>query len=122
MALQMITRSVGDTRIVECRGRIVLGDESASFRDLVKDLLTKCKQVVLDLGGVTYIDSIGLGVLVELLISAQKNGGDIKLANLQPRLIDVLGVTKLMTLFETFDRVEDAVQAFNASDGEAKAS
>jgi anti-sigma B factor antagonist len=122
MALQMVTRSVGDTRIVECSGRIVLGDESANFRDLVKDLLTKCKQIVLDLGGVTYIDSIGLGVLVGLLISAQKDGGDIKLANLQPRLIDVLGVTKLMTLFETFDRVEDAVQAFNTSAGEAKAS
>lgn len=122
MALQMITRSVGDTRIVECTGRIVLGEESATFRDLVKDLLTKCKQIVLDLGGVTYIDSIGLGVLVGLLISAQKAGGDIKLANLQPRLIDVLGVTKLMTLFETFDRAEDAAQSFNRSAGEAKAS
>lgn len=88
----------------------------------MKDLLTKCKQIVLDLGGVTYIDSIGLGVLVGLLISAQKAGGDIKLANLKPRLIDVLGVTKLMTLFETFDRAEDAVQSFNVSAGEAKAS
>lgn len=122
MALQMNTRSVGDTRIVQCDGRIVLGDESANFRDLVKDLLTKCRQIVLDLGGVTYIDSIGLGVLVGLLISAQKAGGDIKLANLKPRLIDVLGVTKLMTLFETFDRAEDAAQSFNLSAGEAKAS
>jgi anti-sigma B factor antagonist len=122
MALQMITRSFADTRIVECSGRIVLGDESANFRDLVKDLLTKCKQIVLDLGGVTYIDSIGLGVLVGLLISAQKAGGDIKLANLKPRLIDVLGVTKLMTLFETFGRAEDAAQSFNPSAGEPKAS
>jgi anti-sigma B factor antagonist len=122
MTLQMITRSLADTRIVECSGRIVLGDESANFRDLVKDLLTKCKQIVLDLGGVTYIDSIGLGVLVGLLISAQKAGGNIKLANLKPRLIDVLGVTKLMTLFETFNRAEDAAQSFNPGAGEAKAS
>ena len=71
MALRMTTRSFADTTIVECSGRIVLGDESANFRYLVKDLLTKCKQVVLDLGGVTYIDSIGLGVLVGLLTSAQ---------------------------------------------------
>jgi anti-sigma B factor antagonist len=99
----------------------VLGDESASLRDTVKELLTECKQIVLDLGGVTYIDSIGLGVLVGLLISAQKAGGDIKLANLRPRLVDVLGVTKLMTVFETFDRAEDAVRSFNLGAGEAKA-
>ena len=50
--------------------QIVLGEESANLRDMVKDLMTKCKQIVLDFGGVTYIDSIGLGVLVGLLISA----------------------------------------------------
>jgi anti-sigma B factor antagonist len=113
MALQMTTRSFANTTIVECSGRIVLGDESAKFRQLVKDLLAECKQIVLDLGGVTYIDSIGLGVLVGLLISAQTAGGNIKLANLKPRLIDVLGVTKLMTLFETFNRAEDAAHSFN---------
>lgn len=121
MALQMATRSFADTRIVECSGRIVLGDESANFRQLVKEQLSECKQIVLDLGGVTYIDSIALGVLVGLLISAQKAGGDIKLANLKPRLIDVLGVTKLMTLFQTFERAEDAAQSFNLHACEAKA-
>jgi anti-sigma B factor antagonist len=98
----------------------VLGDESANFRHLLKDLLSDCKQIVLDLSEVTYIDSTGLGVLVEVLNSAQKAGGNIKLAQLKPRLIDVLGVSKLMTLFETFDRTEDAVQSFNAA-GEVKA-
>ena len=119
MALQMTTCSFADTAIVECSGRIVLGDESANFRHLVKDRLTECKQIVLDLGGVTYIDSIGLGVLIGLLISAQKAGGDIKLANLKPGLIDVLGVTKLMTRFETFDLAEDAAQSFNRGAVEA---
>ena len=90
MALRMTTCSFVDTTIVECSGRIVLGDESANFRHLVKTRLTECKQIVVDLGGVTYIDSIGLGVLVGLLTSAQKAGGDIKLANLKPGLIDVL--------------------------------
>ncbi len=121
MALQMISRPFGDTRIIECGGRIVLGEESANFRQAVKEQLSECKQIVLDLGGVTYIDSIALGVLVALLISAQKAGGDIKLANLKPRLIDVLGVTKLMTLFQTFERAEDAAQSFNAHACEAKA-
>jgi len=121
MAFQMTTHSVADTRIVECNGRILLGDESADLTRKVRELLTECKQIVLDLGGVTYIDSIGLGVLVGLLISAQKAGGDIKLANLKPRLVDVLGVTKLMTVFDTFDRAEDAVRSFNPGAGEAKA-
>jgi anti-sigma B factor antagonist len=121
MAFQMTTHSVIDTRIVECNGRIVLGDESANLRSTVMELLTECKQIVLDLGGVTYIDSIGLGVLVGLLISAQKAGGDIKLAHLKPPLIDVLGVTKLMTVFETFERAEDAVRSFNTGAAEAKA-
>ena len=121
MAFEMTTHSVSDTRIVECNGRILLGDESADLTRKVRELLTECKQIVLDLGGVTYIDSIGLGVLVGLLISAQKAGGDIKLANLKPRLVDVLGVTKLMTFFETFDRAEDAVRSFNPGAGEAKA-
>ena len=122
MAFQMTTHSVAGTRIVECNGRIVLGDESADLTSKVRELLTECKQIVLDLGGVTYIDSIGLGVLVGLLISAQKAGSDIKLANIKPPLIDVLGVTKLMTVFETFERAEDAVRSFNAGAGEAKAS
>ncbi len=121
MAIEMITRSVANTRIVECSGRIVLGDESANFRNYLRELLTGCKQIVLDLGGVTYIDSIGLGVLVGVLISAQKAGGDIKLANLKPRLVDVLGVTKLMTVFETFDRAEDAARSFSPSADKAKA-
>jgi anti-sigma B factor antagonist len=121
MALKMTTCSFADTTLVECSGRIVLGDESANFRHLVEDLLTECKQIVLDLGEVTYIDSTGLGVLVGLLNSAKKAGGNIKLAQLKPRLIDVLGVTKLMTLFETFDRAEDAVQSFNSGTGDVKA-
>ena len=122
MAFQMTTHSVSDTRIVECNGRIVLGDESANLGNKVREVLTECNQIVLDLGGVSYIDSIGLGVLVGLLISAKKAGGNIKLANLKPRLVDVLGVTKLMTVFETFASTQDAVRSFSPGAGEAKAS
>lgn len=115
MTLQMTTRSFADSTIVECRGGILRGDTSANFHHLVKDQLTKCKQIVLDLGGVTHIDSIGLGVLGELLISAQKAGGRIRLANLTPRSTQLLCLTKLMTMFETFDRAEDAAKTFNCA-------
>ena len=74
--------------------------------------------IVLDLGGVTNIDSTGLGVLVGLHASARKAGRGIKLANLNPRLRDVLGVTRLLTIFEVFDSAEDAAGTFNPLAGQ----
>jgi anti-sigma B factor antagonist len=122
MALQMITHSFAGTRIVECSGRIVLGDESANLSQVVKEVLSECKHIVLDVGGVTCIDCIGLGVLVEVLLSAQKAGGDVRLANLRPHLINVMGVTKLMTLFQTFGRAEDAARSFDSITSQGKAA
>ena len=119
MSLQMITRTFAGVLIVECSGRLVLGEESANLRHLVRDLLNEHKQVVLDLGKVSYIDSSGLGVLVELYTTAQKGGGGIKLANLNPRLQDLLQLTKMVTIFEVFERTEDAAAAFNRLAGQS---
>ena len=119
MSLQMITRTFAGVLIVECSGRLVLGEESASLRHLVRDHLTESKQVVLDLGKVTYIDSSGLGVLVGLYTTAKRLGGAIKLANLYPGLEDILQITKVFTVFEVFDRAEDAAAAFNPLAGQS---
>ena len=119
MSLQMITRTFGGVQIVECNGRLVLGDESANLRHLVRDLLNEHKQIVLDLGKVSYIDSSGLGVLVGLYTTAQRIGGGIKLANLNPRLKDMLQITKVFTVFEVCDRAEDAAEAFNPLAGQS---
>ena len=67
---------------------------------------------MLNLSGVSYIDSGGLGTLVALYTSAQTNGGKIKLASLTPRVGDLLQVTKLVTIFEVYDNEEQAVQSF----------
>jgi anti-sigma B factor antagonist len=96
----------------------VLGDESAKLRHVVKEALAECNQIVLDLGGVTHIDSTGLGVLVGLLASARNVGGGIKLANLNPRLRDLLGITRLLTIFEVFDTAGDAAGTFNPMAGQ----
>lgn len=120
MSLQTTTRTFAGVTIVECSGRLVLGQESANLRHLVKDVLTESKQIVLDLGDVSYIDSSGLGILVSLYASAQKLGAGIKLANLSPRLKDVLQITKLLTVFEVFDRAEDAAAVFNPTAGQSK--
>ena len=119
MSLQMITRTFAGVLLVECCGRLVLGEESANLRHLVRDLLNEHKQVVLDFGRLTYMDSSGLGVLVGLYATAQKVGGGIKLANLNPRLHDALQITKVVTVFEIFARAEDAAASFNALAGQS---
>jgi len=90
----------------------VFGEESANLRDTVKKLISENKNIVLNLSGVSYIDSGGLGTLVALYTSAQTNGGKIKLASLTPRVGDLLQVTKLVTIFEVYDNEEQAVQSF----------
>jgi len=120
MSLQMITRTFAGALVVECSGRLILGEESANLRHLVRDQLNEYKQVVLDFGKLTYIDSSGLGVLVGLYATARKAGGGIKLANLNPHLRDVLQITKVVTVFEVFERAEDAAASFNPLAGQSK--
>jgi len=103
---------VDDIAVVDCSGRIVFGDEAALLRDTVKKLLTENNRIVLNLSGVNYIDSGGLGTLVALYTSAQNAGGSIKLANLTRRVGDLLQVTKLVTVFEVYGSEEQAVQSF----------
>jgi anti-sigma B factor antagonist len=118
MPLELIARSVAGSSVISCSGRVVLGEESAKLRHLVKEAMSECNRIVLDFGGVTHIDSTGLGVLVGLYASARKAGGGIKLANLNPRLRDVLGITRLLTIFEVFDSAEDAAGTFNPLAGQ----
>ena len=75
-------------------------------------VITQSKRVVLNLSGVTYIDSGGLGTLVALYTTARNNGGSIKLANLTQRVGDLLQVTKLVTIFDVYDSEEKALESF----------
>ena len=112
MQLRINTRTIDGVLIVDCHGRLVFGEESANLRDTVKKLINENKNIVLNLSGVSYIDSGGLGTLVALYTSAQTNGGKIKLASLTPRVGDLLQVTKLVTIFEVYDNEDQAVQSF----------
>jgi anti-sigma B factor antagonist len=103
---------VNEIVVVDCAGRIVFGEESADLRDTVKMVITQSKRVVLNLSGVTYIDSGGLGTLVALYTTARNNGGSIKLANLTPRVDDLLQVTKLVTIFDVYDSEQKALESF----------
>jgi anti-sigma B factor antagonist len=111
--LRLNTRTVGEVLVVDCNGKIVFGEESAALRDMVKRLIEeKNTRLVLNLSGVSYIDSGGLGTRVGLYTTAQNSGGALKLASLTPRVGDLLQVTKLVTIFEVFDNEEQALDSF----------
>jgi anti-sigma B factor antagonist len=112
MQLRISTRTIDGILIVDCAGRIVFGEESALLRDTIRKLITEHSRLVLNLGGISYIDSGGLGTLVSLYTTAHNAGGTVKLANLTQRVGDLLQVMKLHTIFEVFESEEQAVQSF----------
>jgi len=112
MQLSMSTRSLEGVMVVDCSGRIVFGEESASLRDTVKKMLAESPKVVLSLREVTHIDSGGLGTLVSLYTTARNAGGSVKLASLSQRVGDLLQITKLLTIFEVFKDAESATRSF----------
>lgn len=115
MQLKISNRLMDGVEIIDCNGRIVFGEEAAALRDHVKGALSQHKQIVLNLKNVSYIDSGGLGTLVGLFTSAHSAGGDIKLSQLTPRVGQLLQVTKLVTIFESYETDEAAVKAFRKS-------
>lgn len=109
----MTERDVNGITVLDIEGRIVLGEESNSFREKVKGLLAAGKKkIVLNMQNVSYIDSAGLGTLVATFHSAKSQGATLKLANLGAKFREVLQVTKLMTVFDTYDSEAAAVQSF----------
>ncbi|MBV9608716.1 MAG: STAS domain-containing protein, partial [Acidobacteria bacterium] len=100
MRLKISNRLVDGAVVVDLYGHIVFGDESSALRRQVHDLIPPGSNVVLNFSNVNMLDSSGVGTLVGLLATVRKSGGDLKLAGLPPRVRDVLGMTRLLTLFE----------------------
>ena len=112
MQLRMSTRTLDGVMVVDCSGRIVFGEESATLRDTIKKVLTQSPRVVLNLAEVSYVDSGGLGTLVSLYTTARNAGGALKLAHLTQRVGDLLQLTKLVSIFEVFENEQLAAQSF----------
>jgi anti-sigma B factor antagonist len=112
MKLTLATKMKDGILVVDCSGRIVFGEESSLLRDTVKKVLSDYNGIVLNLGKVDYIDSGGLGILVELRTSAQNAGGTIKLTGLTKRVSDLLQITKLLTVFDVYNSEAEAVESF----------
>jgi anti-sigma B factor antagonist len=114
MDMMTSTRKAGDVTIVDISGRIELGEESAALRDLVINLLGKGdKKILLNLAGVNYIDSSGLGSLVSAFTSARKVGGELKLLNLTEKVDNLMEITKLYTVFDIKEDEAEAVKSFD---------
>ena len=114
MALKLSSRTIAGVKVIDCTGRIVFGDEASQLRETVKRELADNNRLVLNLGEVSYIDSGGIGTLVSLFTTARNAGGDIKLANLTKRVGDLLQITKLITVFESYDDENKAASAFQS--------
>lgn len=110
--LKMADRVVEGVTVLDLQGRLVL-DEADFFRRRIEDLIRENRlKIVLNLEDVTYIDSAGIGMMVGKYLSVRREGGDVKLLHLSPRTTRVMTITKLMTVFETFESEEQAVRSF----------
>jgi anti-sigma B factor antagonist len=116
MNLTTNARQVGGVTIVDIKGRIVMGAESAAVRDVIANLISKGnKQIVLNLAGVDYVDSMGIGSLVSSFTSLRKQGGELKLLNVNDKVTDVMQITKLYTVFDIATDETAAVNSFGPS-------
>lgn len=113
MSLEIEQHEHEGITIVVMKGRITVGHEATALRDTVATLNTGgARKLVFNLGGVDYIDSTGLGALVMSASTLRKNGGNVKLVNLNRRTIELLVMTKLATIFEIFSDEQDAVNSY----------
>lgn len=113
MALEIKEKDLAAATVLVLTGRVTLGEESNQLRTTIKEVLGKGKtRLVLDLAEVSYIDSAGLGTLVAGYTTARNLGASMKLANLTKKFHEQLNITKLVTVFEVYDSVEEAVKSF----------
>ena len=113
MSLQATYRDAGAITVIDFGGRIVLGDGSALLRKTVRQLLDDNRtKILINLADVNYIDSSGIGELVQAYTSVTKSGGELKLLHLTKKVKDLLQITKLYTVFDVYSDESTAIQSF----------
>jgi anti-sigma B factor antagonist len=113
--MEIAERVVEGVTILDLKGKMTLGEGDELLKDKINSLLANSrKHLVLNLEGVPYIDSAGLGEVVRTYTTVSRQGGSLKLLNLTKRIEDLLSITKLLTVFETFDTEAEAIKSFSA--------
>ena len=111
--LDVNEREAGDVTILDLTGEVRLGDSSVALRDSVRKLADGGKtKVLLNLAGVKYIDSSGIGELIANYTTVSRQGGQLKLLNLTDRIQNLLVITKLLTVFDSYDNEAEALKSF----------
>lgn len=112
--MQIAERSAGNVTVLDISGQITLSKGDLEFKDKINSLVHEGhKNILVNMAGVTHVDSAGLGELVAGYTTVTKAGGSMKLLGLTKRLHDLLAITKLLTVFDTFDSEADATKTFN---------
>jgi anti-sigma B factor antagonist len=112
--MKIETRTIGDVRILDCSGKITLGEGTMTVRNTVRDILkNNGKKIILNLAEVNYIDSSGIGELVSTYSTVANSGGQLKLLNLTKKIQELLAITKLLTVFQVFDSEQAALTSFS---------
>src|SRR3954449_5973078 len=116
MAMQIDEPVVDGVTILDLKGKMTLGEGDELLKDKINSLIHQNqKNLLLNLEGVPYIDSAGLGEIVRTYTTVSRQGGALKLVNLTKRITDLLSITKLLTVFETFDAEKEAVASFQSA-------
>ncbi len=111
--LNIKERQAGDVTVLDMDGRITIGEGSVTLRTAIRRLLEEGKKkILLNLAGVGYIDSSGIGELVSSYTAIGKEGGQLKLLNLTQKLQDLLAITKLLTVFDVYESEADALNSY----------
>ena len=111
--MQIAEREVGAVTVLDLSGRITLGEGDTLLKDKLHSLLHQGrKKLLLNLGQVSYVDSAGLGALVMAYTTVTREGGSLKLVSITTKLQDLLSITKLLTVFETFDSEDEAMRSY----------
>ena len=113
--MQIEERVVGNVTVLDVKGKLTLGEGDELLKDKINSLVQQeRKSILLNLEGVPYIDSAGLGEIVRTYTTVSRQGGKLKLVHLTKRIQDLLSITKLLTVFETFDSEQEALASFSA--------
>ena len=111
--MKIIENMEGNVAVLTLKGKMMGGPEMKDLHDHVKSLMSEgSKNVVIDLSKVKWLNSSGLGALMGALTTLRGEGGDLKLANVSDKIQSLLMITKLMSIFETYETIEKAVAAF----------
>jgi anti-sigma B factor antagonist len=111
--MQIEERPSGDVMILDVTGKLTIGEGDELLKDKINSLIQQGhKKLILNLEGVPYVDSAGLGEIVRTYTTVSRQGGNLKLLNLTKRIEDLLSITKLLTVFDTYDTEQEALNSF----------